>query len=129
MKSCLSEAAAQSMTSQTTRSRPGTSRIAFLYHLSKRLVQAGFREVLRKLLSRPALRQLLIVCCRNLAHRVGRISPLNVENARQEDGPSTPDKSRLQRFREWEFKPLGLEPSPELVALSVGRTFIRIGSL
>ncbi|CAK0783008.1 hypothetical protein CVIRNUC_006203 [Coccomyxa viridis] len=56
---------------------------------------------------------------RKIAHRVGRISPLNVENARQEDGPPTPNKSRLQRFREWQFKPLGLEPSPELIALSV----------
>lgn len=57
---------------------------------------------------------------RSLAHRAGRISPLNVEHAEQDDGPGTPDKSRLQRFRDWRFKPMGLEPSPELVAVSVG---------
>lgn len=60
--------------------------------------------------------------CRNLAHRVGRISPLNVELEGQEDGPPTPHKSGLQRFRDWKFKPMGLEPTPELVAVSIGET-------
>ena len=84
------------------------------------------RAVLQKLLHQPILGPAVLVCCRKIAHRVGRISPLNVENARQEDGPPTPNKSRLQRFREWQFKPLGLEPSPELIALSVGKTSIHI---
>lgn len=65
---------------------------------------------------------LIKMLCRNLAHRVGRISPLNVELEGQEDGPPTPHKSRLQRFRDWNFKPMGLEPTPELVAVSIGET-------
>ena len=63
--------------------------------------------------------------CRSLAHRVARISPLNLDIDRQDDGPPTPPKSQLQRFREWKFRPMGLEPSPELVAVSVGE-YIRI---
>lgn len=57
---------------------------------------------------------------RSLAHRSGRLSPLNLEIGQQDDGPPTPPKTRLQRFREWRFKPMGLEPSPELLAVSVG---------
>ena len=65
---------------------------------------------------------LIRMLCRNLAHRVGRISPLNVELEGQDNGPPTPHKSRLQRFRDWKFKPMGLEPTPELVAVSIGET-------
>ena len=75
----------------------------------------------------PSLREgLIMMLCRNLAHRVGRISPLNVELEGQEDGPPTPHKSRLQRFRDWKFKPMGLDPTPELVAVSIGGTSLAV---
>jgi len=68
--------------------------------------------------------QMALLWCRSLAHRVGRISPLSVENGEtgEDGGPPTPKRSHLQRFREWRFKPMGLEPSPELVAVAVGES-------
>ena len=75
----------------------------------------------------PILKEgLIMMLCRNLAHRVGRMSPLNVELEGQDNGPPTPHKSRLQRFRDWKFKPMGLEPTPELVAVSIGETSLAV---
>jgi hypothetical protein len=69
-----------------------------------------------------------VTCPRSLAHR-SRLSAFNVEGSTSaaeeaEDMEHAPPgaKTCMQRVRDWRFRPLGLEPSPELAAVAVGES-------